>query len=68
MADSILIIEDEATFREALRHFLQDAGFAVCEAAQAHQALELFELGPADLVLLDLGIPGGDGLELLSAM
>lgn len=68
MPETILIIEDEATFREALRHFLQDAGFAVREAVEAGQALELLETGPADMVLLDLGIPGGDGLELLSAM
>lgn len=68
MPETILIIEDEATFREALRHFLQDAGFAVREAVEAGQALKLLETGPADMVLLDLGIPGGDGLELLSAM
>ncbi|KAF5051384.1 Regulator of RpoS [anaerobic digester metagenome] len=68
MPETILIIEDEATFREALRHFLQDAGFAVREAVEASRALELLETGPADMVLLDLGIPGGDGLELLSAM
>lgn len=68
MPDCVLIVEDEATFREALRHFLQDAGFAVREAEEARQAMEMFESGPADLVLLDLGIPGGDGFELLSAM
>lgn len=68
MPETILIIEDEATFREALRHFLQDAGFAVREAVEARRALELLETGPADMVLLDLGIPGGDGLELLAAM
>lgn len=68
MPESVLIIEDDASFREALAHFLRDADLDVVEAADAERALDVFRSAAPDMVLLDLGIPGGEGLELLAAL
>ena len=67
MPESILIIEDDAAFRASLAGFLEDAGFAVREAANPARAMEVLTGGHPDLILLDLGIPGG-GLDLLGRL
>lgn len=68
MPQSILIIEDDAPLRAELARGLESAGYAVHQAADAQPALRLFrELAP-DLTLLDLGIAGDTGLELLRDM
>jgi two-component system, OmpR family, KDP operon response regulator KdpE len=64
IAASILVVDDEAAIRRLLRTTLEAAGYAVLVAATAAEALA--ELGRSpDLVLLDLGLPDRDGLELL---
>ncbi len=68
MPESILIIEDDASFRAALALFLRDQGYDVLEAEDSRQAMALFHRDHPDLVLLDLGIPGGDGLDVLAGM
>lgn len=60
----ILVIDDEATFREALQYNLHRDGFAVEVAADGLGALEQFERGGFDLVLLDLMLPGISGEEV----
>ncbi len=64
----LLVVEDDAKIRRLLEKALKEAGYAVETAADAasgrHQALS----GGADAVLLDLGLPDGDGLEVLKAM
>jgi len=65
MPQSILIIEDDNALRASMAMSLEDAGFAVHEASDAGAALRLFEQGRPDLVLLDLGIPGDDGMNVL---
>jgi two-component system KDP operon response regulator KdpE len=65
IADTILVVEDEAPMRRFLCAALQSHGFRVAEAGTIAQATRLAtEIRPV-AVLLDLGMPDGDGLELL---
>jgi DNA-binding response OmpR family regulator len=60
----ILVVDDERAIRRLLRMYLADAGYTVAEAADGNQALEQVRHGGIDLVLLDLMLPGVDGLEV----
>ncbi|MDP2360472.1 MAG: response regulator transcription factor [bacterium] len=61
---SILIVEDEADIQELLRHVLEKEGYAVRTAGDGEIALREVRTAPPDLLLLDLMLPGMDGLEL----
>lgn len=65
MAKSILIIDDEASIRESLSGILSDEGFQTISAEDGQHGLSLLEEEPVDLVLLDIWMPGLDGLEVL---
>jgi two-component system nitrogen regulation response regulator NtrX len=65
MAKKILIVDDEASILESLTGILADEGFEPVCAANAEQALTLVEEDTVDLVLLDIWMPGMDGLEAL---
>jgi len=58
---SLLIIEDDDLFREALAMALSARGFTVREAADGEQGVKLFRLEPTDLVLTDIVMPHQDG-------
>ena len=60
----ILIVEDEASFSEALEFLLGKEGFSVLTATTGRQALEMFERESFDLILLDLMIPEISGIEV----
>ncbi|TLP76918.1 response regulator transcription factor [Nesterenkonia sphaerica] len=60
----ILIVEDEASFSEALSYTLQKEGYDVSVAEDGHAAIEVFDKVGADLVLLDLMLPGQPGTEV----
>jgi two-component system phosphate regulon response regulator OmpR len=60
----ILVVDDEARIRTMLRRYLEGEGFKVSEAADGGAMRAVFEAGPVDLVLLDLMMPGEDGLSL----
>ena len=60
----ILIVEDEASFSEALEFLLGKEGFSIVTAATGAEALRKFEQGGIDLVLLDLMIPEVSGIEV----
>ena len=62
---NILVVEDDAHIRRLLTATMQRAGHAVVEAADARQALALLDIEKPDVVLLDLGLPDRDGLELI---
>lgn len=64
-AASVLIVDDEPHIRRLLHGTLTRADYRVSEAGSARQALAEIEDGPPDVVLLDLGLPDRDGLELL---
>lgn len=61
---SILVVEDEQTIREVVRRYLERDGFTVREAADGRAALVAVEDEPPDLIVLDLMLPGLDGLTL----
>mgnify|MGYP003330209792 FL=1 len=60
----VLIVEDEASFSEALEFLLGKEGFSVMTAATGTEALRKFEQGGIDLILLDLMIPEVSGTEV----
>lgn len=61
---SILVIDDEETIREVVRRYLERDGFSVEEAADGFEALDLIRSISPDLIILDLMLPGIDGLSL----
>ena len=61
---SILIVEDDSEISDPLAGFLREKDFTVTTAASAEAALDLLSREAVDLVLLDVMLPGQDGLEL----
>jgi two-component system, OmpR family, response regulator MprA len=64
MDEHILIVDDESHVTSALRRTLAYEGYRVSSAADGARALELARTKPPDLVILDLMLPGMDGLEV----
>lgn len=60
----ILIIDDDPQIRDVLRIALKQAGFEVAEAGDGAEGLAKARRGSADLIVLDIGLPEMDGLEL----
>lgn len=60
----ILVVDDEDTIREVVRRYLEREGYAVKEAADGYQALEIIRQDAPALIVLDLMLPGIDGLTL----
>ncbi|MDR0271655.1 response regulator transcription factor [Paenibacillus sp.] len=60
----ILVVDDDPHIRELVSHLLKSEGFQTAEAANGHEALKVMETARADLVILDLMMPGMDGWEL----
>jgi two-component system response regulator RegX3 len=60
----VLVVEDEDSFSDALSYMLRKEGFEVAVAVSGPDALETFERNGADLVLLDLMLPGLPGTEV----
>jgi DNA-binding NtrC family response regulator len=65
MEGRVLIIDDDAGVRKALRRILSSADYAVEESEDAFQALDALDENPPDAALLDIKMPGMDGLSLL---
>ncbi|NWF56894.1 MAG: sigma-54-dependent Fis family transcriptional regulator [Syntrophaceae bacterium] len=68
MAKQILVVDDEERIRQSLNGILKDEGYAVLESKDGVQALKQLEGDPPDLVLLDIWMPGMDGIEVLEKM
>jgi two-component system KDP operon response regulator KdpE len=64
----VLVVDDEPQIRTLLKATLSRAGYAVVEAANGREALTAKSIDKPDLVLLDLGLPDRDGLELVSLL
>lgn len=62
---SVLIAEDETTAREALRHLLEDEGYRVVAASRGDEALKILADGGVEAAILDVKMPGRDGLSVL---
>lgn len=63
-AKLILIVEDDAASRMLATATLEDDGFEVTSAESAEEALGMIHRRPPDLILMDIQLPGMDGLEL----
>ena len=63
----VLVVDDDARLREYMRINLEVEGYTVREAASADEALDAIAGGAPDLVLLDVVMPGMDGLAALAA-
>lgn len=61
---SVLVVDDEATIVELLEFNLQKAGYQVLKADNGHTALKLVRTDKPDLIILDLMLPGVDGMEI----
>jgi len=65
MTAKILVVDDDPAIRRLLTRTLDRAGYTVVEAGDARGALNGRDIDKPDLILLDLGLPDRDGLELL---
>jgi DNA-binding response OmpR family regulator len=64
MTQRILVVDDEQSIRTIVEYALKDAGFEVVTAGRGDDALRVIERDPVDLVVLDVMLPGMDGLEV----
>jgi CheY-like chemotaxis protein/anti-sigma regulatory factor (Ser/Thr protein kinase) len=62
----VLVVDDDRVFRVAASRLLENAGYAVEAAGDAEEALAALVRQPADVLLLDVGLPGRSGLEVLA--
>ncbi len=70
MKKNVLIVDDDGSVRKALGKVLTEEGYAVTLAADGGEALERFETGTVDLLLLDIGLPirnGWDAFERITS-
>jgi DNA-binding NtrC family response regulator len=65
VSERILVIDDELFVRELLLEFLSTEGYEVSLADSGEKAVKLMQIQPADLILVDLKMPGIDGIETL---
>jgi two-component system nitrogen regulation response regulator NtrX len=65
MFPSVLIVDDEPSILQSLNGLLSDEGFEVITASNGYEALKIIESDSPDLVLLDIWMPGIDGIETL---
>jgi|WetSurMetagenome_2_1015567.scaffolds.fasta_scaffold245619_2 DNA-binding response OmpR family regulator len=68
MSSHILIVDDEPDIRQTLRVFLETAGYRVSEAGDGMEALRVAKVASPDLILLDLNMPGPNGLTILKKL
>src|SRR4051794_35669986 len=62
----VLVVEDDDGNRLLVRRVLEEDGHTVLESADGPGALRILQTAPVDVVVLDLGLPGIDGLEVLA--
>ena len=65
MSKAVLIIDDEKTIRWSLGEALKESNYEVLDAADGEAGLRIFKEKTADLVLVDLKLPGGSDIEIL---
>src|SRR3990167_9013497 len=68
MSKTILVIEDDPVMRETICELFQKKGVRTLQAASAEEGMRLFREKRADIILLDLKLPDGDGCEVLKAI
>ena len=65
MFPTVLIVDDEPSILQPFEGLLTDEGFKVMTASNGYEALQIIEQDPPDIVLLDIWMPGIDGIETL---
>ncbi|MFQ5614957.1 MAG: response regulator [Anaerolineales bacterium] len=68
MTQKILVVDDEPEIVKLVRAYLERAGFAVVTAAEGQEAMAVFRRERPNLVILDLNLPGMDGLDVCRAL
>ncbi|MEE9121203.1 MAG: response regulator, partial [Syntrophobacteria bacterium] len=68
MTKTIMIVDDEPSIRTSLEGVLEDEGYKVICASDGNEALKTMEKEMPDLILLDIWMPGIDGIETLKRM
>jgi DNA-binding NtrC family response regulator len=68
MAATVLIVDDQPTIRKSLRHLLERKGYRACEADSGTTAIQTAQAEEPEVILLDLRLPDGDGLEILERL
>lgn len=61
----ILVVDDEADFTATYARLLRRFGYCVIAASSRHEGLESIQVEPVDLVITDLRLPDGDGLDVV---
>jgi DNA-binding NtrC family response regulator len=61
----ILVVDDEAIVRESIRDWLKDAGYQVSLAESGEEALKLIQKEDFSMMILDLRLPGMNGIDVL---
>ena len=61
---TVLVVDDEPRIAAIASDYLRHAGYAVITAGDGARALQLARAQPPDLIVLDLGLPGTDGLDV----
>jgi DNA-binding response OmpR family regulator len=64
MAQKILVVDDEPTIRDFLNDFFTEEGYKVLQASNGEQAILLAEIENPEVILLDIHMPGIDGIEV----
>ena len=64
----VLVVDDSPSLQLLLRTVLEEAGHELYLAASGEEALELYKRHPIDVVVTDIQMPRGDGLELITAL
>lgn len=62
--ENVLVVDEDASVREALRRVLEDVGYKVALAANSQEAVEQFESRQVDLLLLDIALPARNGWDI----
>jgi CheY-like chemotaxis protein len=65
---TVMIVDDESISRETLARLLRRAGYGTVTATNGSEALVKIAQEPPDMILLDVNMPGMDGLELLEML
>lgn len=68
MSEKILVVDDEAPIRDLLKEFFKRRGYEVSTAGLASQVAEMVAKEAPHLVILDLALPDGDGMEILQEL
>ena len=67
-AKRILLVDDDKNIRILVTELLSTMGYTILEAQDGEEAMKLVDIGPIDLVMTDLKMPGMDGIELTRAI